>query len=216
MVVSKRGKYAAIAAAAAVTATGLGAVVPKGAFSDPLSIIRHYAPGARAAGAVTNKVRKPVVRREARAAPVRVRPHYVRPAKVAAYRPKPVSAVLPTAVQAPAAVGVSSLPVAAAGVPLPAAYVPVLAGGGSVIGPGIGGVLAVPALLAIGGGGHGGGGGGGGTAPFAPAAPEPATWLMLMIGFGYLGMMLRRQRRLNRTGISSRRSRSFVGGTLPA
>jgi hypothetical protein len=39
-------------------------------------------------------------------------------------------------------------------------------------------------------GGNGGGGGGG------PVVPEPATWTMLIAGFGLVGGMLRRQRRL--------------------
>lgn len=58
------------------------------------------------------------------------------------------------------------------------------------------------------GGGFGGGGGGGGfgpgaqPAPFplAPGIPQPDTWVMLVAGFGFLGISMRRGRSLRRIG----------------
>jgi len=38
----------------------------------------------------------------------------------------------------------------------------------------------------------------GGTLAFAPAVPEPATWAMLLIGFGALGMVVRRRKQQTR------------------
>ena len=196
MVMTRRAKYASLSVMIALTATGLGAVVPHSAYkalADPLAMIRHYSPGARTAGALPNKFRpkRVVVRRVARAAPVHVVHREVRPAKVAMRQPKPVSAVLPTAIEAPMALGPTSVPIAAVGSPIPAAFAPVLAsGGGAVAGPGALGLLAIPAGIAIGAN-HGGGGT---NSQFAPAAPEPGTWLMMIFGFGFLGTTIRKRR----------------------
>jgi hypothetical protein len=56
---------------------------------------------------------------------------------------------------------------------------------------------------APGGGGFGGGGGGGGfrpdvqpaPIPMVPGIPQPDTWVMLVAGFGFLGLSLRRRPR---------------------
>ena len=65
--------------------------------------------------------------------------------------------------------------------------------------PGIG-----PGLLdSIGsgpGGGIGGGGGGGGGDDITPAAPEPATWIMMVLGIGLIAGLLRRARAAERAG----------------
>ena len=192
MALAKRTKYTSLTVVVALTATALGAVGPH--LINPLAMIRSHSPGVRAAGAITNK--KPrVVRRMASIAPAR--PHYVRPAKIAAYRPKRVYAVLPTGVEAPVptALGTSAMPIATISTPLPSALVPVL-GGGSSIGPGALTLLTIPVGIIAGGGGGGGGGGGvSGGGDFTPAAPEPGTWLMMILGFGFLGTMLRRRRR---------------------
>ena len=190
MALAKRTKYTSLTVVVALTATALGAVGPH--LINPLAMIRSHSPGVRAAGAITNK--KPrVVRRMASIAPAR--PHYVRPAKIAAYRPKRVYAVLPTGVEAPVptALGTSAMPIATISTPLPSALVPVL-GGGSSIGPGALTLLTIPVGIIAGGGGGGGGGVSGG-GDFTPAAPEPGTWLMMILGFGFLGTMLRRRRR---------------------
>lgn len=190
MALAKRTKYTSLTVVVALTATALGAVGPH--LINPLAMIRSHSPGVRAAGAITNK--KPrVVRRMASIASAR--PHYVRPAKIAAYRPKRVYAVLPTGVEAPVptALGTSAMPIATISTPLPAALVPVL-GGGSSIGPGALTLLTIPVGIIAGGGGGGGGGVSSG-GDFTPAAPEPGTWLMMILGFGFLGTLLRRRRR---------------------
>lgn len=65
--------------------------------------------------------------------------------------------------------------------------------------PGIG-----PGLLdSIGsgpGGGIGGGGGNGGGDDVTPAAPEPATWIMMVLGIGLIAGLLRRARAAERAG----------------
>ncbi|HEY0165111.1 MAG TPA: PEPxxWA-CTERM sorting domain-containing protein [Sphingomicrobium sp.] len=124
-----------------------------------------------------------------------------------------VSAVLPTAVSAAPAPKVASVatpaakaaPVATYAVPetpmvLPAAVVPAVASALPLAAaPAAAGGLFIPPLVI-----PGGGGGGGGittlvtppTPPTAvPGVPEPATWAMMIIGFGLLGGQLRRRRR---------------------
>lgn len=73
--------------------------------------------------------------------------------------------------------------------------------------PGAGGAVFAPDVGPPGGGGGGGGAGGGGTPgttdtpgtpntpPVTPAVPEPATWAMMLIGFGLCGRALRRSNR---------------------
>jgi hypothetical protein len=39
------------------------------------------------------------------------------------------------------------------------------------------------------------GGGGGSLPPVTPGIPEPDTWVMLVLGFGFLGLSLRRRKR---------------------
>lgn len=182
MYMSKLARLAVVASVGAMTTTSLSASAPavtrKGLF-DPLSMIRRASPGIRTAGALPNKVRpkKVVVRR----APVHQ-------AKVAARRPKPISAVLPTAVEAPMPIEASSVPLATAATPLPlAAPIAVAATSSSAV-P----FLALPAVLAV--LTIGGGGGGGGTS-ITSAAPEPETWLMMILGFGFLGTTMRSRRR---------------------
>ena len=146
---ARRLRYVGISAVVALTATGLGAVGPQGvyrALTDPLAMIRHFSPGGRAAGALTNKFR-----RVAHLAPASAVRDKIRPEKVALRRPKPVFAVLPTAVAAPVPVAVTSVPIAAAASPLPAAITPLLAGGGGAIGllPILAGTAVGGTLLAI-------------------------------------------------------------------
>jgi hypothetical protein len=70
---------------------------------------------------------------------------------------------------------------------------------GAIGGGPSGGAFFPPGGFSIGGGGGGGGGvvppiGGGGTPPIVPnipAVPEPATWLMMLLGMGMIGATLR-------------------------
>lgn len=66
-------------------------------------------------------------------------------------------------------------------------------------GPGPGGVATPPVGGILPGSGGGGPGGGGSTTPepdtqTPPAVPEPTTWGMMILGFGVLGIALRRRR----------------------
>lgn len=71
-------------------------------------------------------------------------------------------------------------------------------GGGGTGGGGTGGG-------GTGGGGTGGGDTGGGGNPVVPAVPEPATWLMMLLGMGSVGASMR-----------SARTRRPAAGALPA
>ncbi|WP_033922460.1 PEP-CTERM sorting domain-containing protein [Sphingomonas sp. 37zxx] len=87
-----------------------------------------------------------------------------------------------------------------AGLPAPVGAAPLGVGG-----PGGGGGIANGGGGGGGPGGGGGGGGGGVTDPVSPeppvaAVPEPGTWLMMIIAFGFSGFMLRRGRRMGRSG----------------
>lgn len=94
----------------------------------------------------------------------------------------------PALVLPPAIFGAESAP----GITSPLAPVTGAIGGG----PG-GGAFFPPGGFSIGGGGGGGGVppiGGGGTPPLLPnipAVPEPATWLMMLLGMGMIGVTLR-------------------------
>ena len=67
------------------------------------------------------------------------------------------------------------------GGPAPGSQVAALPGGGGLVFPGV----------------IGGGGGGGGTpfippSPVAPGVPQPASWAMMLTGFGLVGLAMRR------------------------
>lgn len=161
------------------------------AIADPLSILATRSPGARAPGALTQTkgVRRAVagpvgavpserVLSGARSRPVSA-PTAIPPAPGVVFEmpaPTPAPVIVPTVV--------GDLPGVSAGPPVafvgPAPFI----GGGIGGGSGGGGVI-LP--------GTGGTDNGGGTvAPGgAPAIPEPATWLMMVIGFMALGVAMR-------------------------
>jgi hypothetical protein len=201
----KQARIAYLAVFVAATSSELCATAPHSAYraTDPLAMIRHQSPGPRTVGALPNKVRakRVAAHRIVRVAAAHVVKRQVRPAKVATRRPKPVSAVLPTAVENQTPIGVTSSVLAEAGSPVPAtALAPALgsssavfAGGGAIAGgSALPFLAAFPAAFAIG---SSGGGGGASSASFAPAAPEPGTWLMMIFGFGFLGSTMRKRRR---------------------
>lgn len=187
------GATAAVGAIGGVTAITLQGH-PKfiGESHDLMSLLNARSPGARTGGAVTTKGPRVAMARTSRVLPLTQAP-------IARQ-----STVLPA--------GVPAAPFAAAPLaalaPTPAASVPLLATAPSlaaapVIGSGIGAAALLPLPLAavlIAPGGGGGGGGGFIAAPdTAPAIPEPATWLMMIVGFGLLGAWLRRRRRFELT-----------------
>lgn len=70
-----------------------------------------------------------------------------------------------------------------------------------------GGLAFLPTGSSSGGGSSGGGGGssgggssGGGTPPVA-AVPEPGTWMLMILGFGAIGSVMRRRARMGRPAI---------------
>ena len=188
MFILKMARCALLASVAALATTSLNASVPSGrkTLPDPLSMIRRASPGTRAVGALPNKVRpKQVVVRRA----------LVHHAKVVARRPKPVSAVLPTAVELPIPIEASSVPLATSA-PLPLATPMAVAATNSNAVP----FLILPAALSV-----FTIGGGGGTS-ITSAAPEPETWLMMILGFGFLGATMRSRRRAERKPLSTARA----------
>ena len=127
----------------------------------------------------------------------------------AAPQPERTARALPR-VRTPAAEAVARPAAALPGAPdlfgpalLDQAPVPPVFAGGFLPAPGPGGFYSGPSFLpapGIGGGigGGGGGGGGGGDIPpgptETPVVPEPATWLLMILGFGALGFRMRQRR----------------------
>lgn len=126
----------------------------------------------------------------------------------------------------------SSLPIAAAPAPLVAStFASSAASSGPALAPAVlsagpGASAAIPAAAVAGGLPAGAafgalpiipalfGGGGGGSPAAVSAVPEPATWLMMIMGFGIMGSALRRRRRFDVRGFgaaATRRPLSSVG-----
>ena len=187
MIGRKQLAYYGMAAFVAASVTGLAVLaVPGGpaqigkAGTDFLSLMRARSPGDRAEGAQTTK--RPV-QLAALARPVS------KAAPAAAISPPPVAAP-PVAMAAPAAV--APVAPAVAGAPVVSA-VPVAAGGF----PAAAGLAILPLIPFIDGGDDDG------VSPSVPqpptpAIPEPATWMMMILGFGILGSVMRRRRKLAR------------------
>jgi hypothetical protein len=181
----KQLAYYGMAAFVAASVTGLAVLaVPGGpaqigkAGTDILSMMRARSPGDRAEGAQTTKrpVQMAALSRPASKA-----------APMAAVRPPPVAAP-PVAMAAPAAV--APIAPAVAGAPVVAAA-PIASGGF----PAAAGLAILPLIPLIGGDGDDGVSPGI-TQPPTPAIPEPATWMMMILGFGILGSVMRRRRKL--------------------
>lgn len=172
------------------------------ALVDPISVLAARSPGARGAGALSQS--KARLAKKASAPwdqpvervlnAVRTRPSTVVPAETVTFAP------------------VIGGPGDLNGVP---AVEPLGDAGGLPIGGGFPGGFG-PVIV-----GGGGGGGGGGTTPGEPgtdnptptptvpvvpipAVPEPATWLMMLLGFGSMGFVLRSRRVVLTAGASAR------------
>ena len=187
-----RNKFIVLSLAGGLVAVGVGSIlgeVPSKvagikSTSDLMSLLKGRSPGDRAAGASASKTKRPLIQ-----------------AARAAEKDSPVLAMAVP----PAAVAAAPLLAPAAAIPAAAAVVPAAAAAtGS-------GFFLPPFLVPL-----GGGGGGGITVttppttppgvnpppppppppPPGPAVPEPDTWLMLTIGFGALGGVLRRRRKV--------------------
>lgn len=186
-----RNKFLVLSLAGGLTAVGVGSIlgeVPNQVAgikspSDLMALLSGRSPGDRAAGASANKTKRPLVQ-------------YKMAERDTPVTPSPAMAVPPAAL---AVAPLLAPPAAAAAVvPAAAAIVPAAAAGS--------GFFLPPFLVPLGGGGGGltvtatppgGGGGENPPPPPGPAVPEPDTWLMLTIGFGALGGILRRRRKLS-------------------
>jgi len=198
MKLNRRTKIMAIGAAGAVAlGVGVGASVPttgNGKAADPqlASLMSARSPGMRS-GAVTS-TKGPRLQPAAFAAPPVPKSEVLSertPAPVKVASAAPVPAILAPVAAAP--IPASAVAAAAPVLAIPAA--PATAVGG--ISPLLGGLALVPLVPAVF---NGGGGGGITTLDIAPAVPEPATWLMMISGFGILGFAMRRRRRQQRSG----------------
>lgn len=184
-----RNKFLVLSLAGGLTAVGVGSILGEvpdqiagiKSPSDLMALLSGRSPGDRAAGASANKTKRPLIQHRM------------------AERDSPATPPLAMAVP-PAAMAVAPLlapPAAAAIVPAAAAIVPAAAASS--------GFFLPPFLVPLGGGGGGitvadnppGGGNPPPPPPPGPAVPEPDTWLMLTIGFGALGGILRRRRKLS-------------------
>ncbi|OYW46575.1 MAG: hypothetical protein B7Z08_12095 [Sphingomonadales bacterium 32-68-7] len=172
--------------------------VTAGTGSDALADLENRSPGERlvgvamkAARAVSQALGVSPAEPEKRAERALPRPPAAPAGEEIAFAiPDPAAPLLPT--EAPELAGLPGELGPLASLPGPSfsggfGYVPVSGGGGS-----------------IGGGGGPGGttpGGEGGGAPPVSAVPEPATWAMMIMGFGLLGGAMRRQSRKNRLAL---------------
>jgi hypothetical protein len=208
MIPSKWRKYSALSGAGlAAAAVGFALVSPVGtgplgqSGGDLLSLMKSRSPGERTDAATSSKARVSAPMAAAAPTPTGRPVSRVLSAAAPAAAAAPVlMAAPPAAIAAPAAIA----PVAPAmgGAPILAA-VPVASAG---FPPALGLVGALPLIPAIM---DEGPTGGDLVVSPGPAVPEPATWLMMITGFGILGTVLRRRRRL----LASQRR---VGGSAPA
>lgn len=206
MIPGKWKKYSALTGGGlAAAALGFALVSPVGtgplgqAGGDLLSLMKSRSPGERMDAATSSKARmvtapiaaaapagKPVSRVLSAAAPAAAAPAVLAAPPAAIAAPAAIAPVAPALAATPV---LAAVPVASAGFP-PALGL-------------IGALPLVPAII------DDGGPGGDLVVSPGPAVPEPATWLMMITGFGILGMVLRRRRRL----LSSQRR---SGGSAPA
>lgn len=151
----------------------------QGILRDPLAILSDRSPGERSGAAlVQSKPHMQVGPTERVLSPVLDRPAPYIPADLDNLPERAMEVVNPGQALAPGAPPVGGNP------PLPIPGVP----GGAIIPPPPGG----------------GGGGGGGNPPPPPGppppppvvtpVPEPATWIMMIVGVGMIGWQLRRRR----------------------
>jgi len=156
---------------------------------DPASIFSNRSPGGRAPGALTQSKphMKPWEPTERVLSPVLDRPGTAGPADAGGLPEQVADAVGPAAAGGTPGAG-------GAPVPLP---IPGL--------PGSSGGLIPPGGGSSGGGSSGGGSSGGGSSsggnpppppppPVVSPVPEPATWVMMIVGVGMIGWQLRRRR----------------------
>ena len=219
MKINNRAKFLVAASVAALAVgIGIGASVPSrsvsAAAADPqlAGMLGARSPGERLGAALSTK--QPVVHQAAYSpakAPSFQSLSERTPAVRLAYV-EPGVAVLPSSAIAPAVLGPSPVPATAFAAAAPVSaipLVPALAGGAS---PLLGAVALVPIIPAV----LGGGGGGVGNQAVAPAVPEPATWLMMIAGFGMLGFALRRRRRQLRSAVGIGARPAFMDVSAPA
>lgn len=191
--------------AGAAVAVGLAFATPQkptkahsAAAADLSAMMRARSPGDRL-GAETNKPVKVamassnVLSESSRggAGPSRAAAPRAAPSAGVAATAAPVAVVGPSVASQAPALAPAVLPaatVAAAGIPA------VAAASGLPAAAGFAALPLIPAIFS------GGGGGGGGSPAAVSAVPEPATWLMMIMGFGILGSALRRRRRYGASG----------------
>lgn len=201
-----RKRLALLSAAGMGTAVmiGLAYAMPhtpadvRSAATDLMAMMQARSPGDRS-GAVTNKPVKIALATsnmlgDSEAASGDISPHSA--STQGGTSSSSIAAPAPLVASTFASSGATSGPAMAPAVlsagPGASAAIPAAAvAGGLPAGAAFSALPLIPALFG------GGGGGGGGSPSAASAVPEPATWLMMIVGFGIMGSALRRRRRVD-------------------
>jgi hypothetical protein len=187
--------------ALAISFGGVTSTTIASALRDPMSILGDRSPGARGGGSLADGKLGAVKLANIGADPVGATTPGG-PTQRVLSGARPSSQPIITGASGPAPGLVGSVPTSFANP------------GGGVAGGAIPGGGVVPGTPPGGGGGGiffppgtGGGGGGGGVVPNPPTivpVPEPATWAMMILGFGMIGAMMRRRARPSAANSDSR------------
>ncbi|MET1755598.1 PEPxxWA-CTERM sorting domain-containing protein [Novosphingobium sp. RD2P27] len=152
---------------------------------SPLSIFASRSPGARADGALFRTKRRLAAAPRSRPRPAVVIPRerVLSPVRIRPGGPLQIAPGAPNVAPQGLSLDAVPLPTSVPGPAFRSPYIPDVGSGYLPFPPG-GPVIGAPPVE------------GGNPVPPPPAVPEPATWMLLILGLGFVGAALRRQTRL--------------------